>query len=97
MTTVKHEQSIDSIVDFIVSDCDRPWENQRLSEQFFPRRDEVETFMLLNENIIPIERSNNCEWIGDSRCKYNARSPHLRCAVNPAGDCKNCQHFEKRL
>lgn len=37
------------------------------------------------------------QWIGDANCKYNARSPFLRCAVNPTGDCENCQHFEKRL
>lgn len=37
--------------------------------------------------------------IGDSSCKHNARSPHLRCAVNPApiGDtCEGCSYYESR-
>lgn len=31
--------------------------------------------------------------IGNSSCKFNARSSHLRCAVNPAGSCDTCEHF----
>jgi Family of unknown function (DUF6464) len=34
-------------------------------------------------------------FIGDSRCKYNALSAELRCAVNPCGPCEGCQDFEK--
>lgn len=30
------------------------------------------------------------ETIGDTTCIYNARSPHLRCAINPSGPCKGC-------
>ena len=33
-------------------------------------------------------------YIGDSRCKYNALSSKIRCAVNPCGPCEGCQHFE---
>lgn len=32
--------------------------------------------------------------IGDCLCKYNARSPYLRCAVNPSGPCDGCKSFE---
>jgi hypothetical protein len=32
--------------------------------------------------------------IGDVRCRYNARSPVLRCAVNPEGPCADCRSFE---
>jgi hypothetical protein len=32
---------------------------------------------------------------GDLTCRFNARSPHLRCAVNPAGPCKECPYYEK--
>lgn len=28
-------------------------------------------------------------------CKFDARSPYLQCAANPAGDCAECPHFEK--
>jgi Family of unknown function (DUF6464) len=33
-------------------------------------------------------------FIGDSRCKYNALSKDLRCAINPYGPCEGCQYFE---
>jgi Family of unknown function (DUF6464) len=32
--------------------------------------------------------------IGDFTCLYNARSPHVRCAVNPFGPCKDCPYYE---
>lgn len=32
--------------------------------------------------------------IGDPDCRYNARSPLLRCAVLPEGPCERCAHFE---
>jgi hypothetical protein len=32
--------------------------------------------------------------IGDSSCAFNARSPHLRCAVNPTGPCTDCRFYE---
>ncbi len=32
--------------------------------------------------------------IGDLTCKFNARSPIIRCAVNPNGPCKDCSHYE---
>jgi hypothetical protein len=31
--------------------------------------------------------------IGDPRCRFNARSPLLRCAVLPEGPCERCAHF----
>ncbi|MGB3509658.1 MAG: DUF6464 family protein [Microcoleaceae cyanobacterium] len=34
--------------------------------------------------------------IGDLTCKFNARSPVIRCAVNPMGPCKDCSHYESR-
>jgi len=34
------------------------------------------------------------EWvIGDANCQFNARSPLLRCAVNPLGPCLGCAHY----
>lgn len=32
--------------------------------------------------------------IGDLTCRFNARSTHLRCAVNPSGPCKDCPYYE---
>ena len=35
--------------------------------------------------------------IGDITCKLNARSPHIRCAVNPMGPCEDCHAYEGRI
>lgn len=35
-------------------------------------------------------------FVGDVSCRYNARSPHVRCAVNPDGPCEGCRHYEPR-
>ncbi|QEY31774.1 hypothetical protein EVJ50_05445 [Synechococcus sp. RSCCF101] len=34
--------------------------------------------------------------IGDPACRYNARSPLLRCAVLPEGPCSSCAHHSER-
>jgi len=34
--------------------------------------------------------------IGELSCRYNARSPYLRCAVNPDGPCEGCPHYQQR-
>ncbi len=34
--------------------------------------------------------------IGDISCRFNARSPYMRCAVNPCGSCEGCPHYETR-
>jgi hypothetical protein len=35
------------------------------------------------------------QWvIGDPGCRFNARSPLLRCAVLPDGPCERCSHYE---
>ncbi len=33
--------------------------------------------------------------IGDLSCSYNARSPYIRCAVNPDGLCQDCRHYHQ--
>jgi hypothetical protein len=33
-------------------------------------------------------------FIGDVTCEFNARSPFIRCAVNPCGPCEGCIHRE---
>ena len=35
--------------------------------------------------------------IGMVSCIYNARSPHIRCAVNPSGSCHGCRYYESSL
>lgn len=34
--------------------------------------------------------------LGDATCRYNAHSELIRCAVNAAGPCQNCLHYEPR-
>jgi hypothetical protein len=33
--------------------------------------------------------------LGDPNCAHSARSPHIRCAVNPGGPCEGCPDFQK--
>lgn len=33
--------------------------------------------------------------IGDLSCSYNARSPYIRCAVNPDGLCQDCRYYHR--
>jgi hypothetical protein len=36
----------------------------------------------------------NQHWvIGDPSCRFNARTPLLRCAVLPEGPCERCAHY----
>jgi hypothetical protein len=35
------------------------------------------------------------QFIGDTSCLNNARSPYLRCAINPDGGCLSCKDYEK--
>jgi hypothetical protein len=32
--------------------------------------------------------------LGRPDCRFSAHSAHLRCAVNPMGDCHQCRYFE---
>jgi Family of unknown function (DUF6464) len=34
-------------------------------------------------------------YIGNPNCRYNARSPYLRCALNPDGPCAACPDYAK--
>lgn len=56
----------------------------RRARQFFPRRP------------VEMDRADvgepHQDWIGDRLCQYNARSPYLRCAINPLGPCETCAH-----
>lgn len=44
----------------------------------------------------PTERSLiEGRWVlGDSNCRFNARSELIRCAVNPEGPCNSCRFYE---
>ncbi|MGK7916686.1 MAG: DUF6464 family protein [Prochloraceae cyanobacterium] len=35
-------------------------------------------------------------FIGDLSCRYNARSPYIRCAVNPCGPCEGCSDYQSK-
>ena len=36
------------------------------------------------------------DYIGDISCRNNAKSPYLRCAINPSGPCEDCPNYEER-
>lgn len=46
---------------------------------------------------VPVDDCKPSINIGDPSCVYNAKSPYLRCAVNPDGNCGDCPHFEKEI
>ena len=50
----------------------------------------------VKETLIPEERTllNGVWVIGDVSCTYNARSELVRCAINPAGPCDDCIHYQ---
>ncbi len=56
---------------------------RRLDREFFPLSSE------------PVERCR--DFIGDISCRNNAKSPYLRCAINPGGPCEDCSHYEQKL
>jgi hypothetical protein len=35
--------------------------------------------------------------IGDITCDLNARSPYLRCAMNPMGPCDGCSTYAPKV
>ena len=47
---------------------------------------------LLSDRHTPVTKY----FIGDTSCANNARSPYIRCAINPCGPCEDCRHYEKR-
>ncbi len=47
------------------------------------------------EKIFRKQGSEQMDFIGDPRCKYNALSPEIRCAINPSGPCDGCMDFSK--
>ncbi|MCC5636311.1 DUF6464 family protein [Nostoc sp. CHAB 5844] len=63
---------------------------------------DIETIVLSNfRELVSVQRNSSAVCpadtvgcLGDHKCKFNARSPILQCAVNPKGDCGDCQHFE---
>jgi hypothetical protein len=52
-----------------------------------------ELFNYLDRDLC-LEEINPKLAIGDLTCFYNARSPYLRCAVNPLGPCENCEYYQ---
>lgn len=68
-----------------------PKANQRWQTRLRQARNRVRT--IPNQTWV-----NPCptQIIGDISCVYNARSPHMRCAINPAGPCQNCLDYQPR-
>jgi Family of unknown function (DUF6464) len=58
-----------------------------ISFPFAPMQISSECMELLALNTL--SKNNN------TNCTYNARSPHLKCTVNPTGSCDGCKDFEE--
>ncbi|YAG16971.1 DUF6464 domain-containing protein [Nostoc sp. DSM 114161] len=56
---------------------------------------ELQGRLEVRREAIALPGLNAINAIGDTNCKYNARSRMLRCAVNPSGPCQSCQYYEK--
>ena len=56
---------------------------RRLEQEFFPL------------SFDPLERCG--DYIGDVSCRNNAKSPYLRCAINPSGPCEGCSSYEEKF
>lgn len=46
--------------------------------------------------VLPNAAENETLHVGDLNCRFNARSPLIRCAVRPHGPCEGCSEFEPR-
>jgi len=71
---------------------------QRLSNRLrrIRHRHEYSAVMASDFLSTPLETENKLSFIGDLSCRFNAYSPHLRCAVNPPGPCEGCRQYEAR-
>ena len=64
-------------------------------------REMCDVFRRINNTGVTIDEfssalNNAClepRFIGDVTCKNNARSPYLRCAINPDGPCHECKNY----
>jgi hypothetical protein len=54
---------------------------------------QISYIQLLRSNVPVILFDSQSVVIGGTRCIYNARSPFLRCSVNPKGPCESCRDF----
>jgi hypothetical protein len=45
-------------------------------------------------DLIETQRTRSLQRLTNKNCVYNARSPHLKCAVHPSGSCDGCTDFE---
>jgi hypothetical protein len=54
----------------------------------------------INLHVQVVSHSLDKSWIGDrwvigdTTCQFNAQSELVRCAVNPAGPCDGCTHYQ---
>lgn len=51
---------------------------------------------IVGNHLTSIHLEGRPYFIGDISCRFNARSPYLRCATNPTGPCEGCSCYESR-
>lgn len=83
-----------SLVPILLSLLILPKAKQRWQNNLTRARNQSQRrYQPLNRSSIP--RSN--PFIGDITCIHNARSPYLRCAINPQGPCQNCTDYRQEI
>ena len=50
---------------------------------------------LINANPQIFGQAVQPKYLEDATCFYNAKSPHLQCAIAPSQDCQTCPHHSK--
>lgn len=71
----------------------RTRERLRAAREMVARR-ELRNLAISNNRNNQTAVADLTKFIGDINCSYNARSPYLRCAVNPDGPCQDCLHYK---
>ncbi|MDC0834035.1 hypothetical protein CKA32_004704 [Geitlerinema sp. FC II] len=71
------------------------WYARKAQREFHDRSTSARETVRSRRVVPPVEPVR-LEILGDRSCRYNARSPYIRCAVNPEGPCQGCRHYEKQ-
>lgn len=56
--------------------------------------DDLSNLLLFMSGGVVISSETKSKNLGIDDCVNSAKSPYLRCAINPLGPCENCSHYE---
>ena len=77
----------------VIQKANQRWQNSLRRQRFMAsQRPSMVIYLPANYEDLEVYAG----FIGEASCRFNARSPYLRCAVNPEGPCETCRHYEAR-